>query len=61
VRKNDIFNVIDRKAPWFTQAEQVARLFKRLNNQDEELELLKESRLGGKALMARWKKMLGPD
>ena len=61
MRKNHIFDVIDRTPPWFTQAQKAAELFIQLNNQDEELELLKGSRLGGKALMARWKKMLGQD
>jgi hypothetical protein len=61
VCKNHIFDVIDHKASWFTQAQQVTKLFKRLNNQDKELERLKNSCLGGKALKAHWKKMLGED
>jgi hypothetical protein len=35
----------------------VYELFKKLNNQEEECELLQNSRLGGKALKEKWDKM----
>jgi hypothetical protein len=52
---------LQKTTSWFTQAQQVTDLFRKLKNQDEELELLKTSRLGGKVLMAHLRKKLGED